>query len=82
MDFSLLSQVIQELDANLRGGRIDRVSRNIQGDILLTVIKDRKSFTWCFWTTVAPSGPGGLFARCSTVSTAAPVSTTVRFTAL
>ncbi|HWR73388.1 MAG TPA: NFACT family protein, partial [Nitrospirota bacterium] len=45
MDFSLLTQVIQELDANLNGGRIGRVSRNIQGDILLTVIKDRKSFT-------------------------------------
>lgn len=45
MDFSLLTQVIQELDANLRGGRIDRVSRDIQGDILLTVIRNRKSFT-------------------------------------
>lgn len=45
MDFSLLTQVIQELDANLRGGRIGRVSRDIQGDLLLTVIRGRKNFT-------------------------------------
>jgi hypothetical protein len=45
MDFSLLTQVLQELDANLSGGRVDRVSRSIGGDLLLTVTRGRKSFT-------------------------------------
>ncbi len=45
MDLLLLTQVIQELDANLRGGRIDRLSRNAEGDLLLAVTRDRKSFT-------------------------------------
>lgn len=45
MDISLLTQVVQELDANLRGGRIDRVSRDVRGALLLEVAKARKKFT-------------------------------------
>ena len=45
MDFSLLTQVLQELDANLTGGRIDRVSRDIRGNLLLNIIRNRKNFT-------------------------------------
>lgn len=42
MDASLLSRVIHELDARLRGGRIDRVRQGRGGDLFLVVAGNRR----------------------------------------